>query len=56
MTNTAIRPYRVDIPQTALDDLAGRLERTLWPSELPGVGDSYGVPNDRVRSTRASAR
>ena len=46
---TAIRPFRVDIPQTALDDLADRLDRTVWPSELPGVGDSYGVPGPRVR-------
>jgi epoxide hydrolase len=50
MTGTAIRPYRVEIPQVALDDLADRLRRTLWPDELPGVGDSYGVPEDRVRS------
>src|SRR4051812_7561679 len=49
MTGTAIRPYRVEIPQVALDDLADRLRRALWPDELPGVGDSYGVPEDRVR-------
>ncbi|MBN9098800.1 MAG: alpha/beta fold hydrolase [Pseudonocardia sp.] len=45
----AIRPFRIDVPQTALDDLTGRLDRTVWPSELPGVGDSYGVPGTRVR-------
>jgi epoxide hydrolase len=50
MTGTAIRPYRVEIAQVALDDLADRLRRALWPDELPGVGDSYGVPEDRVRS------
>src|ERR1700716_1865862 len=50
MTSTAIRPYRVDIPQTALDDLDGRLRRALWPSELPGVGGSYGVTNERVKN------
>lgn len=47
---TAVRPFRIDIPQTRLDDLADRLRRAIWPNELPGVADSYGVPNDRVRS------
>lgn len=46
---TAIRPFRIDIPQARLDDLADRLRRVLWPDELPGVGDAYGVPGDRVR-------
>ncbi|MFC8297401.1 epoxide hydrolase family protein [Micromonospora orduensis] len=50
MTGTAIRPFRVEIPQTALDDLATRLGRTIWPDELPGVGDAYGMRNDRVRA------
>ncbi|MGN9803140.1 epoxide hydrolase family protein [Micromonospora sp. L32] len=49
MSDTAIRPFRVDIPQTALDDLAGRLRRAVWPGELPGVGDAYGTTTDRVR-------
>lgn len=50
MTGTAIRPFRVEIPQTALDDLAARLGRTIWPAELPGVGDAYGMSGDRVRA------
>ncbi|MDR7168151.1 pimeloyl-ACP methyl ester carboxylesterase [Nocardia kruczakiae] len=45
-----IRPFHVDIPQDRLDDLADRLRRALWPDELPGVGDAYGVPGDRVRT------
>jgi epoxide hydrolase len=44
-----IRPYRVDIPQAALDDLSDRLRRTVWPNELPGVGDAYGLTTKRVR-------
>ncbi|MGW0180804.1 epoxide hydrolase family protein [Nocardia sp. NPDC003345] len=44
-----IRPFRIDVPQTRLDDLADRLRRAIWPNELSGVADSYGVPNDRVR-------
>ena len=39
-----IRPFRIDIPQAALDDLHRRLDRTRWPSELPGVGWERGVP------------
>jgi epoxide hydrolase len=50
MTDTAIRPYRVEIPQAALDDLADRLRRTNWPGELPGVGGAYGMATDRVRA------
>jgi epoxide hydrolase len=39
-----IRPFRVDVPQADLDDLADRLARTRWPDELPGTGWSRGVP------------
>jgi pimeloyl-ACP methyl ester carboxylesterase len=42
--DTAIRPFRIDIPQADLDDLHHRLARTRWPSELPEVGWSRGVP------------
>lgn len=47
---TAIHPFRIDVPQARLDDLADRLRRALWPNELPGVGDAYGVQADRVRA------
>jgi pimeloyl-ACP methyl ester carboxylesterase len=49
MSSTAIRPFRVEIPQAELDDLADRLRRVRWPAELAGTGDTYGVPADRVR-------
>jgi epoxide hydrolase len=39
-----IQPFEVSIPQEALDDLRGRIARTRWPDELPGVGWSRGVP------------
>ncbi len=42
MTDTTIRPFRVDVPQADLDDLRDRLARTRWPAELPGVGWSRG--------------
>ncbi|OLT15771.1 epoxide hydrolase [Pseudonocardia sp. CNS-139] len=50
MPNTAIRPFRVEIPQAELDDLAYRLRHTRWPAELAGTGDTYGVPTERVRA------
>jgi epoxide hydrolase len=48
-TGQAIRPFRIDIPQTAVDDLNDRLARTRWPSELAGIGWSRGVPVDYLR-------
>src|SRR6266508_3606666 len=43
-SDVEIRPFRIEIPQAALDDLRDRLARTRWPDELPGVGWSRGVP------------
>jgi pimeloyl-ACP methyl ester carboxylesterase len=48
-TDTRIRPFRIDIPQADLDDLRGRLGRTRWPDELPGVGWDYGVGLEYVK-------
>ncbi|MGC9541501.1 epoxide hydrolase family protein [Streptomyces sp. UG1] len=45
----SIRPYRIDIPQSDLDDLHDRLDRTRWPDEIPGAGWAYGVPVDYLR-------
>lgn len=51
-----ITPFRIDIPQSELDELNWRLERVRWPDELPGVGWAYGVPlgylHDLVRHWR----
>lgn len=44
MSNAEIKPFRVEIPQADLDDLAERLADTRWPSELENVGWSRGVP------------
>ena len=46
---TQIRPYRLDIPQTALDDLADRLARTRWSAPLPGPDWQRGVPVDYLQ-------
>ncbi|MEE2036683.1 epoxide hydrolase [Nocardiopsis sp. CT-R113] len=39
-----IRPFRVEVPQAQLSDLAERLANTRWPDEVPGAGWSRGVP------------
>jgi pimeloyl-ACP methyl ester carboxylesterase len=43
MTTTDVVPYRLEIPQAALDDLRDRLDRTRWPEQIPGLGWSRGV-------------
>ena len=52
-TDTDIRPFRVAIPQDDLDDLRNRLARARWPTELPGVGWSRGVPLDYLKGLAA---
>ncbi len=42
--DTSIRPFRIDVPQSQLDDLVSRLGRTRWPDELSGAGWDRGVP------------
>ena len=50
MTNhTDIQPFRIDIPQTALDDLGRRLAATRWPAAAPVADWSRGVPLDYLR-------
>jgi pimeloyl-ACP methyl ester carboxylesterase len=44
MADAEIRPFRVEVPDEALDDLRNRLDGTRWPSEVAGAGWSRGVP------------
>ncbi|WP_422773828.1 epoxide hydrolase family protein [Plantactinospora sp. WMMC1484] len=44
-----IKPFRIEIPEADLADLAERLRRTRWPDELPDAGWDYGIPLARVR-------
>lgn len=44
-----IRPFRVSIPQTELDDLERRLAATRLPAEAPGDDWGYGTPNHYLR-------
>src|SRR5207237_1825447 len=42
-SDTAIRAFRIEIPQAEIDDLRFRLRRTRWPRELSGCGWKRGV-------------
>jgi pimeloyl-ACP methyl ester carboxylesterase len=44
-----IRSFRIEVPETNVDDLRDRLARTRWPDELPGAGWSRGVPLGYLR-------
>ena len=60
---TEIRPFRIEIPQSDLDDLQARLALTHWADSLPGdaaekdlpegierpPGWDYGVPTDYLK-------
>ncbi|KUJ37298.1 epoxide hydrolase [Streptomyces albus subsp. albus] len=46
---TTIEPFRMDVPQSTLDDLAARLDNARWPDELPDAGWDYGIPLSRVK-------
>ena len=49
MTNTEIRPFRIEISQAELDDLHGRLDRTRLPQPAPGDSWEHGTPNHYLR-------
>src|ERR1700743_2421981 len=55
-TPTDISPFRVEIPQAELDDLAARLSAARWPNEVTGAGTSYGMPLAGVRRLGARWR
>ncbi len=46
-------PFRIAVPQTALEDLHERLSRTRWPTESPGEGWSRGVPTAYLKNLTA---
>jgi epoxide hydrolase len=51
--STEIRSFTVAVSQTDLDDIAVRLDHTIWTDSLPGTGDAYGVPVERVAALAA---
>jgi pimeloyl-ACP methyl ester carboxylesterase len=48
-----IVPFRIAIPQAAVDDLKARLAATRWADESPGEGWSRGVPTDYLKGLAA---
>ncbi|WP_265523477.1 epoxide hydrolase family protein [Oerskovia flava] len=48
-TATAIRPFRIEVPQAELDDLRERLARTRLPQAAPGDTWDHGTPNHYLR-------
>jgi epoxide hydrolase len=47
----AVRPFRVQVPQADVDDLADRLARTRWAPPAPAAAEdgSRGLPTARLR-------
>jgi pimeloyl-ACP methyl ester carboxylesterase len=46
-----IRPFRIEIPQADLDDLADRLARTRFAPATPGDSWDYGTPESYLRES-----
>lgn len=44
-----MRPFRIDVSPSDLDDLNRRLARARWPDGLPGLGWKRGVPLDYLK-------
>ena len=42
-----VEPFKIDIPDSVIEDLKSRLERTRWPDELPGTCLLYTSPSPR---------
>jgi pimeloyl-ACP methyl ester carboxylesterase len=49
MTESSIHPFRIEVPQAAVDDLRRRLADTRWPLVSPVSDWSRGIPADRLR-------
>ena len=48
--DTSIRPFRVNMPQTALDDLRKRVLATRWPDKETVDDQSQGVQLAKIRA------
>ena len=44
-----VQPFKIDIPDSVIDDLKSRLDRTRWPDEIPGSGWDYGTNLDYIK-------
>src|SRR5262245_18594691 len=48
--DTAIRPFRVHVPQQALTDLRRRIAATRWPDKETVADASQGVPLEKLQA------
>jgi len=48
-STAAIRPFRINVPDSVLADLHRRLAETRWPDQLPGTSWEYGADIKKVR-------
>jgi epoxide hydrolase len=44
-----VQPFRIEIPEAQLVDLADRIDRTRWPDEPRDIGWTRGVPLEYLR-------
>lgn len=42
MSSEEITPFKVNVPESVIEDLKARLQRTRFPDQLPGAGWDYG--------------
>jgi hypothetical protein len=49
MESQQIKPFKVHIPDVALDDLKARLSLARFPDELDDAGWAYGAPLSDVK-------
>ena len=49
-TATEIRPFHIDVPEKALDDLRRRIEATNWPEKETVPDQSQGVPLEMIQN------
>ena len=45
----SIQPFQIAIPDAVLDDLARRLDATIWPHTLEDAGWDYGTDLQTLR-------
>ncbi|HTZ98670.1 MAG TPA: epoxide hydrolase [Terriglobales bacterium] len=48
-SRSAIRPFKLHVPDSVLTDLHRRLAETRWPDQLPGTTWEYGADIKKVR-------
>ena len=51
--NDGVETFRIEIPESEIDDLRARLGQARWPRGLPEVGWSRGIPPDHLRELAA---